>query len=244
MPLDIPSTGGFSLMRSLLIGIAFLSLSVFSGAVDGHTADKSYTKHIGMADYKQCAARINANSIDIEFVLIPAGEFIMGSYDTDKEAKDDEKPAHKVKISKPFYMGKYEVTQAQWVKVMRRNPSHFKDHNGPVERVMWDDVQAFISRLNKQEGHNCYRLPSEAEWEYAARAGTVSRYSFGDDADNLGNYAWYYDNAKKKAHPVGQKEPNPWGLMTCMGMSRNGCRIGMEKITTATARHQTRAGRH
>jgi formylglycine-generating enzyme required for sulfatase activity len=106
-------------------------------------------------------------------------------------------------------LGKYEVTQQQWMAVMGDNPSKFKGRSNPVEQVSWDDVQDFIRRLNQKEGTNKYRLPTEAEWEYAARAGTTSTWSFGDDASDTGRYAWYRDN---RTHPVGQKQPNAWGL--------------------------------
>jgi formylglycine-generating enzyme required for sulfatase activity len=114
------------------------------------------------------------NSIGMELVLIPAGEFPMGS----DYYRAEERPVHRVVISKPFYLGKYEVTQAQWLEVMGTNPSHFKgDPSRPVERVSWYMVQEFIRRLNAREGHTKYRLPTEAEWEYAAgpgqRASTV-----------------------------------------------------------------------
>jgi hypothetical protein len=113
------------------------------------------------------------NSIGMEFVLIPAGEFLMGSPDSDAEADDDEKPAHRVTISQPFYLGKYPVTQAQWEAVMDNNPSQFKGNpNHPVEWVSWDGVQAFLRKLNEREGDGDYRLPTEAQWEYACRAGT------------------------------------------------------------------------
>jgi formylglycine-generating enzyme required for sulfatase activity len=157
------------------------------------------------------------NSIGMEFVLIPAGSFIMGSFENDENAFGDEKPQHKVTISKPFYLGKYEVIQGQWEAVMGNNPSEFKGRCNPVEQVSWHDAQVFIRRLNQREGHNCYRLPTEAEWEYAARAGTTSAYSFGDDTGSLGCYAWYWDNSGKKTHPVGQKQPNAWGLYDMHG---------------------------
>jgi formylglycine-generating enzyme required for sulfatase activity len=157
-----------------------------------------------------------SNSIGMEFVLIPAGTFQMGS--TDRDAYDDEKPVHQVTISRAFYLGKYEVTQAQWQAVMGSNPSNFKgDPNLPVENVSWDAVQAFIRKLNDREGGTRYRLPSEAQWEYAARAGSMTAYSFGDNASQLGDYAWYHDNAEGKTHPVGQKRPNAWGLYDMHG---------------------------
>lgn len=149
--------------------------------------------------------------IPMEFVLIPAGSFTMG--DPNFEAgKGNGMPQHKVTISKPFYMGKYEVTQAQWQAVMGDNPAHFKGPNNPVENVSWEDAQEFIRLLNAKEGHNRYRLPTEAEWEYAARAGTSSTYFFGDNKNELAEYGWFNGNAGSSTHPVGEKRPNPWGL--------------------------------
>jgi formylglycine-generating enzyme required for sulfatase activity len=133
------------------------------------------------------------NSVGMEFVLIPADTFTMGSPDSDKNAYNDEKPAHQVTISQPFYMGKYEVTQAQWKSIMSTNPSELKGNNHPVETVSWADVQQFIQKLNEQEkqaGGILCRLPTEAEWEYAARAGTTTHYSFGDNVAQLKAYAF------------------------------------------------------
>ena len=152
------------------------------------------------------------NSLGMEFVLIPAGTFQMGSDDSD--AYDNEKPGHTVRITQPFYLGKYEVTQGQWQAVMGSNPSHFTgDPSRPVENVSWNNVQEFIRRLNGQEGGATYRLPTEAEWEYAARAGTTSRWSFGNEVSQLGRYAWYDENAEGQTHPVGRLQPNPWGAL-------------------------------
>jgi formylglycine-generating enzyme required for sulfatase activity len=164
----------------------------------------------------------------MEFVPIPAGAFMMGADESDREASASEKPQHRVTISKPFLIGKYEVTQAQWQAVMGTSPYADPRSNpyyrlpGMAERitkpdhpatVSWNDVQEFIRRLNAREGHSRYRLPTEAEWEYAARAGTTTAYSFGDDVRELGRYAWFgEDFASGGTHPVGQKEPNAWGL--------------------------------
>jgi formylglycine-generating enzyme required for sulfatase activity len=152
------------------------------------------------------------NNIGVEFVLIPAGEFMMGCGAGDWACEEAEKPQHRVKISQPFYLGKYEITQSEWDIVMGENPSKFKGEINPVENVSWDDIQIFIKRLNANEDTNKYRLPTEAEWEYAARAGTTGAYHFGNDVANVGRYAWLEGNSSNHSHPVGQKQVNPWGL--------------------------------
>jgi len=145
----------------------------------------------------------------MEFILIPAGVFTLGAIDS----YPDEQPIHTVRISRPFYLGKHEVTQAQWEAVMGYNPSAWRgQRNLPVEQVSWEDVQEFLRRLNTEEGVARYRLPTEAEWEYAARAGTATAYSFGSDVSRLDEYAWYGGNAAHTSHPVGQLKPNAWGL--------------------------------
>jgi formylglycine-generating enzyme required for sulfatase activity len=154
------------------------------------------------------------NSIGMEFVLIPAGTFKMGSNTGDQ----DERPVHEVTISKAFYMGKYEVTQGQWQAVMGTNPSAIPNEpNRPVDQVAWSEVQTFISKMNAMEGVQLYRLPTEAEWEYAARAGSPTIYGFGNDPKQLGEYAWYRGNSGRRPHPVGQKRPNAWGLYDMLG---------------------------
>jgi formylglycine-generating enzyme required for sulfatase activity len=158
------------------------------------------------------------NSIGIEFVLIPAGTFMMGSPDSDPEARDNEKPAHQVTLSQAFYLGKYTVTQAQWEAVMGTNPSELKGADRPIENVSWDDAQAFMQKLNEREGVDHYRLPTEAQWEYACRAGSSTRYHFGDDTARLSEYAWYDENSDNPpTHPVGHKQPNTWGLYDMHG---------------------------
>jgi formylglycine-generating enzyme required for sulfatase activity len=130
----------------------------------------------------------------------------------------DETHVHEVHISKAFYLGKHEVTQGQWQAVMGTNPSNLKgDATLPVENVSWENVQAFIHQLNAKEGGTKYRLPTEAEWEYAARAGTTTAYSFGDDQRQLGEYGWYSENSGSNTHLVGQKKPNAWGLYDMHG---------------------------
>ena len=163
------------------------------------------------------------NSIKMRLVQIPAGEFLMGSPDSDSEASSDEKPQHRVRITWPFHLGAFEVTQSQYQQVMGSNPSSFKDESGllPVENVSWTDAQEFCTKLSelpqeKQAGRQ-YRLPTEAEWEYACRAGSTSRYGFDESRDSLGSYAWFIENSGGKTHPVGQKKPNAWGLYDMHG---------------------------
>ena len=159
---------------------------------------------------------------EMEFVWIEPGVFRMGSPSRESGRVSDEGPLHEVEISRGFWLGAYEVTQGEWEAVMGSNPSYFKgDARRPVERVSWDDVQEFIAKLNAASGASVYRLPSEAEWEYACRAGTQTRWSFGDDESELTDYAWYYDNAwvvgEEYAHAVGTKLPNGWGLYDMHG---------------------------
>lgn len=124
-----------------------------------------------------------------------------------------------MRIATPFYLSVTEVTQEHWLSVMGSNPSKFeRSRTNPVEQVSWNDAQAFVRVLNLMEDcADCYRLPSEAEWEYAARAGTTTAYWFGDSADGLGQYAWFADNSNAKTHPVGQTPANPWGLYDMHG---------------------------
>jgi len=161
--------------------------------------------------------KTTTNSIGMEFMLIPAGEFKMGSPSGEEGRLDREGPVHTVKIEKAYYLGKYEVTQKQWREVMGSNPSYFEGDDLPVEKVSWNDAQEFVRKFNEMENTDKYRLPSEAEWEYAARAGTTTRYSFGDDESDLGDYAWYGVNSSSNTHPVGKKKPNSWGLYDMHG---------------------------
>jgi formylglycine-generating enzyme required for sulfatase activity len=147
----------------------------------------------------------------LEMVEVPGGKFIMGS-----DEYDSEKPIHKVTVN-AFKIGKYPVTQAQYEAVMGTNPSHFAGNpQRPVENVSWFDAQTFCEKLSELTAQK-YRLPTEAEWEYACRAGTQTRFSFGDDDSQLGDYAWFKDNSNNKTHPVGEKKANPWELYDMHG---------------------------
>ena len=158
--------------------------------------------------------------VKLEMVLIPAGEFLMGSPDSDNNARSNEKPQHRVRITKPFCVGKYLVTQEQWEAVMGNNPSlGVKGPKNPVETVTWNDCQKFLEKLNTKIGtqRGKFVLPTEAQWEYACRAGSTAHYCFGDDEARLGEYAWYSDNSGRETHPVGEKKPNAWGLYDIHG---------------------------
>ncbi|MGA2704486.1 MAG: formylglycine-generating enzyme family protein [Isosphaeraceae bacterium] len=174
---------------------------------------------------------LTSPSTGMVLVRIEPGEFLMGSPDSDKDARADEKPPHRVRITRPFYLGKYEVTQAEYEAVMGQNPSGFQGNASPVERVSWLDAVRFCNQLSEREGlkpfygisgeavrvpdwnGTGYRLPTEAEWEYACRAGTpMMRYSFGDDEASLGEFSWFGGNSGSGTHEVGQKRANDIGL--------------------------------
>jgi len=169
---------------------------------------------IGVTLYQSHLKRV-ATSIMENMVSIPSGSFLMGSPSSEK-GRDSDEVQHRVTISKGFWMGKYEVTQEQWQSIMGSNPSHCKGDNRPVENVSWNSVQIFIRKLNRQTGKR-FRLPTEAEWEYACRGGTDTTYCFGDGAGQLLQYAWYVENSGDQTHPVGQKKPNAWGLYDMHG---------------------------
>ncbi len=166
------------------------------------------------------------NSIGVTLKLIPAGTFTMGQAGGDV----DEWP-HEVTLTRPFYIGVYEVTNAEWKRVMGSVPSQWKDDDRPVEKVSWEDANEFCRRLSEmpeeKDAGRVYRLPTEAEWEYACRAGTTTKYSFGDDESLLGDFAWFDGNAGSQTHPIGQKRPNAWGLYDMHGNVWEWCSDGL-----------------
>ena len=156
------------------------------------------------------------NGISIEMVKVEAGTFMMGATSEMKDPYSDEKPVHQVTLTNDYYMGKYEVTQALWQAVMGSNPSNFKGDNLPVEKVSWNDCQEFISKLNSLTGRK-FRLPTEAEWEYAARGGKKSRGYQYSGSRKISDVAWYDRNSGSKTHPVGTKQANELGIYDMSG---------------------------
>ncbi|MEI7635757.1 MAG: formylglycine-generating enzyme family protein [Syntrophus sp. (in: bacteria)] len=165
------------------------------------------------------AGTFTSPTIGAKFVLIPAGTFMMGSPSGESGRDSDESPQHRVTISRPFYLQTTEVTQGQWKRIMGSNPSNFSScgDDCPVKQVSWNDVQDFIGRLNRMEGTGKYRLPTEAEWEYSARAGTTTRFYSGANDDDLSSAGWCGYYSEDKTHPVGKKTPNVWGLYDMHG---------------------------
>jgi eukaryotic-like serine/threonine-protein kinase len=187
------------------------------------------------------------NSLGMTFVRIEPGKFVMGS-----TKGSDEKPPHTVKITRPYSLGAHEVTQRHYQAVMGVNPSRFKGSDGlPVEQVSWLDAVTFCNKFSEKEGRapcyringeevtvvegDGYRLPTEAEWEYACRAGSTIRYPFGDNEAELGEYAWFSGNSTSQTHPVGQKRPNRWGLYDMLGNVWEWCQDGYDAGYYATS---------
>ena len=183
--------------------------------------------------------KVLTNSIDMKLVLIPKGTFMMGSPPDEKDSEEDER-RHEVTISRDYHLGMHEVTQVQYRQIMGKNPSGFQGDrvaerhpetgrlvtevnsaNHPVEQVSWSDAVEFCQRLSalpeEKKAGRVYRLPSEAEWEYACRAGSQTAYSFGSDEKSLVNFGWYDSNSKGITHAVGLKKANAWGLYDMHG---------------------------
>lgn len=183
------------------------------------------------------------NTLGIEFVLIPAGTFLMGQ-DSASGGFPDEGPVHACRISRPFYISRHEITQAQWEVVMGTNPSYYKNgtlpdapsalnfkitknfggESNPVENVSWDEVQEFIRELNRREGTNRYQLPTEAQWEYSARAGGAGPVEAMQHPSRWPSMiVWFNDGTRSMPMPVGMQEPNAWGLYDVEGNVREWC---------------------
>jgi formylglycine-generating enzyme required for sulfatase activity len=195
--------------------------------------------------------------VKLEMIFLKNGTFQMGSPESEKDRNENEGPVHTVELD-GFWMGKYPVTQAQYQAIMGTNPSHFKGDNRPIENVSWNDSMEFCRKLS-QRTRKTFTLPTEAQWEYACRAGTTTRYYFGDDEGRLGEYAWYWRNSGDKplsgdwdwntiqekngrTHPVGQKKPNAWGLYDMHGNVYEWCLDWYGSYTSGTKRNPVGPG--
>ncbi|MEI8241566.1 MAG: formylglycine-generating enzyme family protein, partial [Actinomycetota bacterium] len=207
---------------SLLSGLAVLTIAVsFSGYTYAGDATPDHGHDHGGKELPKKVAADLGGGVKLEMVLIPAGEFMM----SDGLGFPIGSEKHKVTITKPFYLGKYEVTQEQWKAVMGNTPSYFKGPKNPVENVSWNVCQEFLVKLNAKAGGQGgkFVLPTEAQWEYACQAGSTGIFCFGNDRKQLGEYAWCGKNSGSKTHPVGGKKPNAWGLYDMHGNVSEWC---------------------
>jgi len=238
-----------ALRAMILVGMIIVPEQVRAGDLFANTLERKAGTVISVNP---------GNGLKMEFVWCPPGSFMMGSNgnEQDKAIKSlpkelpakprtaterairNEGPQHRVTLTKGFWMARTEVTQAQWQQIMGNNPSKFKDMglDGPVETVSWNDCQVFLKKLNElsvSKIQGTFRMPTEAEWEYACRAGTQTAYYFGEDAAKLGDYAWYNANSNMKTHPVAQKKPNPWGLYDMHGNVWEWCEDWYENYSSS-----------
>lgn len=219
-------------LLSLAPVIFFASCSPTSGMATSHSISQPGDRASGgiqdkATGKKQIASQApnqEATFAGISFVWCPAGEFMMGSANLIENMDIYEKPSHQVTIGVSFWMGKYEVTQGQWQAVMGSNPSDVKGEMFPVTNVSWTDCHDFINILNGK-GEGTFRLPTEAEWEYACRAGTQTTYYWGNDPEKkqIVDYAWCITNSMFQPHPVGQKPANAWGIHDMAGNVQEVC---------------------
>jgi formylglycine-generating enzyme required for sulfatase activity/serine/threonine protein kinase len=204
--------------RRVAIGVLVVGIIVVVGLMVADWRNKEQASPSAGPSSKTSSSPVDTKAIasvipEMEFVSIPAGKFTMGCPTGDSQCNSNENPRHKITITRSFELGKNEVTQGQWVKVMGNNPSNFKgDDRLPVEQVSWNNAQVFLAKLNALNDGYRYRLPTEAEWEYAARGGSAMPYSGSLDA-----IAWYDSNSGGRTHPVGQKQPIGYGLNDMLG---------------------------
>jgi len=226
------------------LGMAMLAIGIILGVfayVSRDSAAQAQAGGAGAAKPKELVLDLG-DKVTLKLVQIPAGKFMMGSPKDEKDRQDNEglppgkwvngNPQIEVTISKPFYLGVTHVTVGQYAQFMKdtgqkhEEPGFKQTGDHPVVNVSWDDAQAFCQWLSKKSGKTVV-LPTEAQWEYACRAGTKTRFSFGDKDDDLGDYGWYEDNSKDKGermtHPVAQKKPNAWGLYDMHGNAWEWC---------------------
>ncbi len=225
--------GGFLTPKRLLVGggtVIALVVLLAVGSMFKEGADSKTSRGGGARQESGVSGKTRdlpkeiaidlGSGVKLEMVLIPAGEFTMGSPDSGKDAVPDEKPQHRVRITNPFYLGKHLLTREQWEAVMgSSNTRNAKAPKNPVVNVSYIYCQQFIEKINAKIGtqDGKFVLPTEAQWEYACRAGSTTKYCFGDEESGLGDYAWYKANSPDTTHPVGEKKPNAWGLYDMHG---------------------------
>jgi len=219
--------------RGFAYALATVALLFAPEGILARAGEKEATHQDGIKAHSGEMVLDLGGGVKMELVSIRPGSFIMG----DDKGGDDERPAHKVTITKPFYLGKYEVTQQQWQAVMGSNQSAFPGSKNTVENVSPADCQAFLKKLNEKFGGRGakFLLPTEAQWEYACRAGSTGKYCFGDNEQRLGEYAWFADNSQTETHPVGEKKPNAWGLYDMHGNVAEWCDEHYDKDYYKTA---------
>ena len=226
-------------IRSMFPQVSTVALLIFTAlggltAAIAQEADEAGGKTKGPP--KELAVDLGGG-VKLEMVLVPAGSFLMGG--------ERETPVHKVNITKPFYLGKYAVTQEQWQAVMGSNPSYFKGARNPVDWVNWDDCQRFLDKLNgkSRPGGGKFQLPTEAQREYACRAGSTAKYCFGDDDARLGDYAWYSANWGIRRTRWAARSQTPLGFTICTAIYGSGARIGTIRVTMRNRRRTIRGVR-
>ncbi|MDP6526969.1 MAG: formylglycine-generating enzyme family protein, partial [Kiritimatiellia bacterium] len=222
-------------------GLNWNKLAVDTYVVRVTSGDKEWKKTVEIADGKTTSIKAVfgpspgqdlvvdlGGGTDLELVWIEPGSFMMGSPSSEEDRGSDE-TLHRVTLTKGFWMGKYELTQEQWQQVMGSNPSKFKGTKNPVEQVSWDDCQEFLRKLNGKGVEGAFSLPTEAQWEYACRAGTTGAY-----AGSLDAMAWYGSNAGSKTQEIGAKRPNAWGLSDMHGNVWEWCQDRYGKYPTSS----------
>jgi len=235
----------FTVVSTVCIALVCSSVACVAAAhkAQGQSGVPSWAKVSGeqIAAAKKLGIPVAfANAVGVKFVLVPPGEFMMGSPDDEVGRYPEEGPQHKVTMGKACYISIRQTTQGQWKKIMGTTPWEGKKAvvNNPahaVNHVTWDDAMAFCAKLKEKDARS-YRLPTEAEWEYACRAGSTTRYCYGDDlkAEKLGEYAWYLksfmeNEDQRHVHKVGVKKPNNWGIHDMHGNAWEFCMDTMHK---------------
>ena len=247
LSIDGTNYGAVSGTRFLKTGTHTISLTADSYENYSHTITvnrQNRSFHFTMTEKEELASYQNevlrVGNVSYRMIKVSGGTFTMGGTSEMEDPFDDEKPTHKVTLSS-YYIGETEVTQALWKAVMGSNPSHFKGDNLPVEKVSWNDCQTFISKLNALTGKR-FRLPTEAEWEFAARGGNQSRHTQFSGSSRIDDVAWYDGNSGSKTHPVKTKQPNELGIYDMMGNVWEWCQDWKGSYSSYAQTNPTGAG--